>query len=194
MISLKELWKDEKHAYYKLEQPAEVDDFLIKGIEDEEGGFDFFKGLGIIGYSSTFKSWLRKFPRPVFLVASRNQEIISWVFSEEWEEAGKDGFPVFVLRAIETLPEFRGRRIGFRLFLLLLKETAGHVITKPLTPEAKHFFKRLGFLEENEMERSPIDLSQRSNHLVFPVHLRKDVLDTYSHYLANSPISVSSSE
>jgi hypothetical protein len=180
---VKELWKDQNYIYHKLEQPNEVDQFVIKGIENEEGGFDFFKGLGIIGYPSTFKAWLRKFPRPIFLVASKKKEIISWIFVEEWEEAGKDGFPVYVLRAIETIPGLRSKRIGFRLFLLILRETAGHLITKPLTPEAKRFFKRIGFQEENEMNRPPIDLSHRSNYLVFPVHIREEMLDTFSEYL-----------
>jgi hypothetical protein len=183
VIQLKELWKDQNYTYLKLEQTSEVDNFRIKGIENEEGGFDFFKGLGIIGYPSTFKAWLRKFPRPIFLVASRGKEIVSWIFVEEWEEVGKDGFPVYVLRAIETLPGLRSKRIGFRLFLLVLKETAGHLITKPLTPQAKEFFKRIGFLEEDEMKRPPIDLSHRSNYLVFPVHIRKEMLDTFAEYL-----------
>lgn len=183
MIALKVLLKDNKYVYQKLEQPVEVDDFEIKGIEDEEGGFDFFKGLGIIGYTSTFRAWLRKFPRPIFLVASRNKEIVSWIFVEEWEEVGRDGFPVYVLRAIETLPELRGKRIGFKLFLLVLKETAGHLVTKPLTPEAEAFFRRLGFLSEGEMNRSPIDLSHRSNYLVFPAYTRKEILEAFAQYL-----------
>jgi hypothetical protein len=180
---LKELWKDQNYSYLKLEQPKEIDNFIIKGIENDEGGFDFFKGLGIIGYPSTFKAWLRKFPRPIFLVASNKNEIVSWIFVEEWEEAGSDGFPVYVLRAIETVPGLRGKRIGFRLFLLILRETAGHVITKPLTSDAKRFFKRLGFLEEGEITRPPIDLSHRSNYLVFPVHARKEILETFAEYL-----------
>ena len=184
MITLKELWKDNSYVYQKLEHPNEIDNFSIRGIENEEGGFDFFKGLGIIGYPSTFKAWLRKFPRPIFLVASKNKEVVSWVFVEEWEDAGRDGFPVYVLRAIETLPELRGRKIGFRLFLLVLKETAGHIITKPLTPKAKKFFKGMGFLEENEMNRPPIDLSHRSNYLVLPVHARKEILENSTEYLA----------
>lgn len=180
---MKELWKDQNYSYLKLEHPEEVDNYIIRGVENEEGGFDFFKGLGIIGYPSTFKAWLRKFPRPIFLVASKKNEIVSWIFVEEWEEPGNDGFPVYVLRAIETLPGMRRKRIGFRLFLLLLKETAGYLITKPLTPDAMRFFKRLGFLEENEIVRSPIDLSHRSNYLVFPVHSRKEILETFSDYL-----------
>ncbi len=183
VIPLKELWKDNSYTYLKLEQPNEVDNFLIKGIENEEGGFDFFKGLGIIGYPSTFKAWLRKFPRPIFLVASKNKGIVSWIFVEEWEDAGRDGYPVYVLRAIETLPELRGQRIGFRLFLLVLREISGHIITKPLTPKARKFFKDIGFLEEDEMSRPPIDLSHRSNYLVLPTHLRNEVLESFSEYL-----------
>ncbi len=179
---MKELWKDSDYVYIKLEQPNEVDYFAIKGIENDAGGFDFFKGLGIIGYPSTFKAWLRKFPRPIFLVASKNKKIVSWIFVEEWEEAGRDGYPVYVLRAIETLPKLRGRRIGFKLFLLVLRETAGHIITKPLTPKAKKFFKSMGFLEEGEMNRSPIDLSHRSNYLVFPAHVRTEMLEAFAEY------------
>lgn len=180
---MRELWKDNNFAYLKLEEPKEVDNFVIKGIEEEEGGFDFFKGLGIIGYSSTFKAWLRKFPRPIFLVAVRKNEVISWMYVEEWEDAARDGYPVYVLRAVETLPELRGRRIAFRLFLLVLRFTAGYIITKPLTPDARRFFERIGFMEQKELSRPPIDLSHRSNYLVFPVHERNEILEEFEGYL-----------
>lgn len=181
---MRELRKDKNYTYLKLEEPNEVDNFEIRGIEEEEDGFDFFKGLGIVGYSSTFKAWLRKFPRPIFLVAVRKKRIVSWMYVEEWEEAAKDGFPVYVLRAVETAPRLRGRRIGFRLFLLMLNNTAGYIITKPLTSEAKCFFERLGFMEEGELNNSPIDLSHKSSYLVFPAHKRKIVLEKFAEYLS----------
>lgn len=179
---MKELWKDKDYLYLKLERASEIDSFIIRGVEEENGGFDFFRGLGIIGYQSTFKAWLRRFPRPIFLVAAKNKQIISWIFVEEWEEVARDGYPVYVLRAIETLPEFRGRRIGFKLFLLVLRETAGHIITKPLTPEAMKFFKRLGFLEEKEMNTSPVDLSNEPSYLVFPAYVRKEMLEAFAEF------------
>lgn len=182
--SLKELWKDNNYSYVKLEDAQEIDQFVIKGIEEEESGFDFFKGLGIIGYPSTFKAWLRKFPRPIFLAAVRNKRFVSWMYVEEWEKPANDGFPVYVLRAVETLPGLRGRRIGLRLFLLMLKQTAGYVITKPLTPDAKRFFEKLGFMDEIGMRRPPIDLSHRSSFLVFPAHKRKEVLEKFEGYFS----------
>ncbi|TET90003.1 MAG: N-acetyltransferase [Methanomassiliicoccales archaeon] len=181
---MRELWKDNNYSYLKLEEAKEVDNFLIEGIEDEESGFDFFKGLGIVGYSSTFKAWLRKFPRPIFLVAVKDKRLVSWMYVEEWEEPANDGFPVYVLRAVETLPGLRGKRIGLRLFLLMLKQTAGYVITKPITPEARRFFEKLGFKDETEMHNPPIDLSHRSSYLVFPVYKRREVLEDFEGYLS----------
>ncbi|UCD92690.1 MAG: hypothetical protein JSV43_01880, partial [Methanobacteriota archaeon] len=165
---MKELWKDNNYSYLKLESAGEIDKFVIKGIEEEEDGFDFFKGLGIIGYPSTFKAWLRKFPRPIFLAVVRGKRVVSWMYVEEWEQPANDGFPVYVLRAVETLPRLRGKKIGLRLFLLMLRQTAGYLITKPLTPDSKRFFEKLGFKEENDFFRSPIDLSHRSSYMVFP--------------------------
>jgi GNAT superfamily N-acetyltransferase len=176
--------------YSKLEDPQEVDAFVVRS--EYEDGFDFFRGLGIIGYSKTFKMWLRKFPRPIFIVAVDNREIISWAYVEEWEEVAKDGASVYVLRAIETLPRLRSKKIGYKLMLLILKQTTGYLLVKPLTPEGERFFKELGFQEEDEFTNPPIDLSKHSGYLILPPYKRKDLIkDSSKYFQATNHVSSS---
>lgn len=178
---MKDLRRCGPHAYIKIEDPGDISDLTIFGDMDEIApsgtGFDFFRGLGIIGYAKTFKIWLRKFPRPVFIAALDKNVIISWVFIERWEETAKDGSPVWVLRAIETMPLYRRRRIGYRLLLLGLQQTMGYMITKPLTIDAERFFRRAGFMEEKEFSSPPIDLSRHPGYVILPPYRKKKLLD-----------------
>src|SRR6266571_4460968 len=115
---MQELARDGPFSFVKFEAPADVDRLQIRSVETDPDGFEFFRGLGIVGYARTFKAWLRHFPRPLFLAALRDRELVSWAFFEENSEPAKDGNPVYLLRAIETLPELRGKRIGYRILLL----------------------------------------------------------------------------
>jgi hypothetical protein len=190
---LRELRRCGPHVYLKLEDAGEVGLFTVRGEMDDfsppGGGFEFFRGLGIIGYANTFKIWLRKFPRPIFIVCAENNQIISWVFIEEWPEMARDGSPVWVLRAIETLPSFRKRKIGYRLLLLGLSQTVGYLITKPLTADADRFFRRSGFMDEREFRSMPMDLSKHPGYLMLPPFRKTKLMTEIDKYFipAGSP-------
>jgi hypothetical protein len=175
-------------TYVKLEEASEVSSYKIVG-EDADtrfagGGFDFFRGLGIIGYEKTFKIWLRKFPRPIFIVTVEGTSIVSWVFIEEWPETASDGSPVYVLRAIETIPAMRKRRIGLRLLMLGLQQTVGYMVTKPLTHDAERFFMRAGFMNEKELRKPAIDLSKHPGYLVLPPFKKNELMEGMEKYFA----------
>jgi hypothetical protein len=176
--------KQEDYVFYKIENPNDVNNLTVEG-------FEFFKGLGIIDYKKTFKAWLRKFPKPVFLIVTRHKKLISWVHIDEWKEGvARDGNPINILRAIETLPEFRSRKIGYRLVFLGLKYTIGYMITKPVSPEAKRFFKDLGFLEEAEFKNCPVNLLKHPGYLVLPLHKKSEFIREFTKKVLNSNSNV----
>ncbi len=173
---MRELARDGSYAYVRFEESADVDRVQIRSAETDPEGFEFFRGLGIVGYARTFKAWLRHFPRPVFLAALRDREVVSWAFLEESADPAKDGNPVWILRAIETLPELRRKRIGYRLLLLALGQIAGHVVTKPLTKEARAFFLRAGFADLATDERPPVEPTRFAGYVAMPPHRRREAL------------------
>ena len=167
-------------VFYKFEEASEVSKFHIVGVDEGRyagGGFEFFRGLGIIGYEKTFKIWLRKFPRPIFIAGVKGHDIVSWVFLEEWEQAAYDGMAVWVLRAIETLPPLRKKKIGYRLLILSAQQCFGYLVTKPLTREADKFFRDAGFMVPEEFLKPPMDLSQHPGHLILPPYKKTVLLD-----------------
>ena len=178
---MKELRRDTDYVYYRLENASEIDKFHIKvdTTSSPQGGFTFFRGLGVRDYGRTFKMWLREFPKPIFIIAVKNQDLLSWVYIELWGDCSLDGEPVYVLRAIESLPDYRNKKIGQRILLRGVSETVGYVITKPLTREATRFFKRLEFMEPTEFRRSPIDLTQHHGYLILPPYKKKKLLETH---------------
>jgi len=163
-------------SFYKLENAQDVDNLTIEG-------FEYFKGFGMLDYASSFKAWLRRFPRPVLIVALRNRkEVVAWVYIEEWETTAIDGNPGYVLRSIETLPELRGRKIGMRLLMLGLSETVGYMLTKPMNPRAHNFFKKAGFKDENEFKSVPFDLSKHSGYMILTIPRKKVILEMMQKY------------
>jgi len=175
--------KDGEISYMKLENAREVEKLEIP---EEEGGFDFFHGLGIIGYKKSFKMWLRKFPRPILILALDKMEVLGWIYMEEWGETSIEGMPVHVLRAIEVLPEFRNRGIGGTLVVLSLKEISGYVITKPLTGQADKFFRRMGFLGPEEFKKEPVDLSKHPKYLILPIYERDVLVKDFENHTSGS--------
>ncbi len=159
------LAEDTKIRYYLLEESIEVDDF-------EVAEFDFFKLYGITDYSETFKIWLRKFPRPTFIIAVKDKTIIGFIYIEPWEEMPNI---VNVLRAQETYKLKRRRKIGYKLFILGLYVTPEYIITKPLTNESKKFYTDLGFIDVQKISMFKryhsivgylvLPLNQRYHHL-----------------------------
>lgn len=186
---MRELAREGGFTYVKLEEPADIDRVQVRGAETDEGGFEFFRGLGIVGYARTFKAWLRHFPRPIFLAALRDREVSAWVFVEEHGEHARDGNPLYVLRAIETLPELRGKRLGHRLVLLVLAQVSGHVLTKPLTKEARAFFVRVGF-EALEEGRSVVEPRNFPGYVGMTPQRRREVVAKIGEYFPSHPDGV----
>lgn len=184
---MRELARDGTFTYVKFEESADVDRVQIRSVETDPEGFEFFRGLGIVGYARTFKAWLRHFPRPIFLAALRDREVISWVFLEANSDPARDGSPVYLLRAIETLPELRGKRVGYRLLLLCLAQVTGYVLTKPLTKEARAFFVRAGFSDLATEERPPVEPTRFAGYVLLPPHRRRDSLAKLGEYFPTDP-------
>ncbi len=174
---MKELLLQGGISYRKLESAREVEKL---DIPEEEGGFDFFHGLGIIGYEQAFKMWLRRFPRPILIVAVSSGSLVGWTYVEEWPESSMDGRPVHVLRAIEVHPDFRRKGIGSTLMVLALKEIIGYMILKPLTEEGKSLFRGMGFKAAEEFRRAPVDLSKQPNYLILPPYKREKIINEFS--------------
>ena len=140
-VVLRELASHSNISFLQLENPADIDKFKLKD-------FEFFHQMGIINYKETFKAWLRKFPKPIFIMAVQDDWIIGWIHIDEWGEGvARDGNPIYVLRAIETLPSLRKRKIGYRLVLLALRLSVGYMVVKPINQRAERFFQEIGFKE-----------------------------------------------
>ena len=179
---MRELTRDGTFAYVRFEASEDIDRVQVRSGDTDPDGFEFFRGLGIVGYAATFKAWLHHFPRPLFLAALRDREVVSWAFLEEHAEAARDGRPVHVLRAIETLPSQRGKRLGLRLLLLALGQVAGHVVTKPITAAARAFFFRVGFTDLDAEARPPVDPRRFPGYAVLSHDRRTEALAGLAEY------------
>lgn len=166
--------------YIKFTEPEDVERFDI----DEIGSasFSLLYELGIQDYERTFKTWLRKFPRPIFLVCAEDGEILGWVYCEEWTESALDGEPVYVLRTIEIAIEDRGRGIGYRLLVLLAMETPGYLITKPINKEARKFFLSNEFIDKDSIKNPSISLQSHPGYLVLPPFKKRKLIDDADQY------------
>ncbi len=186
MKPLRELGKSGGYKFIKLEHPDEIDNFVVnfKGDTPPNETFNFFRGLGIIDYPKFFKSWLREFPRPSFIVCVKERVVIAWIYITTWHNNSKSGEAVWVLRSIETLKKHRGKKIGLRLVMLGLSMTMGYMITKPLGENASAFFKSMGFMNEDEFKICPIDLSIHSGYMILPPYKRMDLLENFNLYFS----------
>ncbi len=170
---MKELADFGGYRFIKLEAPEDLENFSIDG-------FGYFRGFGIIDYNRTFKAWLRKFPRPVFLVALSETSVVGWVHIDESNEGkSNDGNPIYVLRAIETLPELRRKKLGKRLVMLGLMNTVGYMVTKPVNPTARRFFMSLGFLNPLDMPAPPLETQNYPNYLLMTMSAKSRLLTEY---------------
>jgi GNAT superfamily N-acetyltransferase len=149
--------------------------------------FEFFKQMGIINYKETFKAWLRKFPKPIFIIAMEDDWILGWIHIDEWGEGvARDGNPVYILRAIETVPELRKRKIGYRLVLLGLQLTVGYMVVKPINQRAEVFFKRIGFREKKEFRHPPMDLTKHPTYRILPMGRKQELVTNLNSYFGNN--------
>lgn len=180
----------------KISTIRNIDFVKFSRVEDidriEIEGFSFFKGFGIIDYHETFKAWLRKFPRPVFIGALNEKKLIGWVYIDEWREGvSKDGNSVYVLRAIETQPTQHGRRIGTKMVSLGLQQTIGYMITKPVSPKAEEFFKKVGFIDPKDMPNCPVNLSKHPGYLIMtPANKKKTIRKFNEMEWQNKPVFI----
>lgn len=180
---MKKLGKSGVYTFFKLESVEDVDKFEV-GLATSEADcrFGFFKGLGIVDYPKTFKTWLREFPRPIFIVAVKENQVVAWVYITDFKAFSKEGDSIWVLRATETLERYRGRKLGYRLLVLGLNQTTGFMITKPLNVKSEGFFRKSGFMAENEFKRCPIDLSKHHGYLLLPPFKKYKILDHSKRY------------
>ena len=168
---MRQLAKHGKVSYHQIDTPIDIDRCKLKE-------FEFFRQMGIIDYKGTFKAWLRKFPKPIFIVAMNNDFILGWVHIDEWGEGvARDGNPVYVLRAIETAPDLRKKKIGYRLVLLGVQLTVGYMVVKPINQRAEQFFKRVGFREKNEFRTSPMELSKHPTYRILPMSKKQNLIE-----------------
>lgn len=182
---MKELAKSGVYTFVKLENVNDIENLEIGLADSRPGGkFGFFKGLGMVSYSRAFKTWLREFPRPIFIVATKNKTIVAWVYVTNWNAPSKDGDSIYVLRAIETLEQFRSRKLGFRLLVLGLNQTSGYMITKPLNDKAEKFFRKSGFMAEKDFKRCPINLSGYHGYLILPPFKKYLILKNSKRYFS----------
>ncbi|MFQ6072604.1 MAG: GNAT family N-acetyltransferase [Methanosarcinales archaeon] len=146
-------------SYAFLENPKEVDYLEFEGL-------DFFhKTIGMVAVPISFKGWLSESTKPILLIAKIKNRVIGWLFMERWEENNAlDGSPVWVLRAIEVHPDYRGLNIGRRLVGYATNTISGYVITKPITEDSKKFFIKLGFVPSDN--NSPINLTGFIGYLI----------------------------
>jgi len=171
------LASDSTHTFVKMEEARDIEDYVVRSVEEHPEGFEFFRGLGILGYSKTFRMWLRKFPRPIFLAALKGREVVSWVFVEEGPDRARDGLPIFILRAIETMPPLRRLRIGYRLLLLASAQVSGYLATKPLTTQAYRFFERAGFIDIESLPRPPAPDARMPGYMILLPQKRQLLVD-----------------
>jgi hypothetical protein len=98
------------YKFHKLENVDDIDKFELGLSESQPAdNFEFFKGLGMVDYLKSIKTWLREFPKPIFIIAVKENSIVAWVYITGWKEPSKDGDSIYVLRAIETLSRLRSR-------------------------------------------------------------------------------------
>lgn len=180
MFILEVLRTQRDKKYIKLSDPEDIDRFFIDGIGC--ASFSLLYELGIPDYEKTFKTWLRNFPTPIFIICAADRQILGWVYGEEWTEPALDGEPVYVLRTIETAIEDRGKGIGYRLLILLALETPGYLITKPINDDARKFFFENKFIDKDEMKNLSISLDSHPGYLVLPPYKKRKLVDDSDEY------------
>ncbi len=160
----------------QVDTPSDIDKCKLND-------FEFFRQMGIIDYKGTFKAWLRKFPKPIFIIAMDNDHIIAWIHIDEWgEDVARDGNPIYVLRAIETSPSLRKRKVGYRLVLLGLYLTVGYMVVKPINQRAEVFFTRVGFKEKFEFKNPPMELNKHPTYRILPLWKKQALIDKLKLY------------
>ena len=173
--------------FIKLASAGEIDRYEVPEGKEASAlgsGFSYFKGMGIVNYVSTFKAWLRKFPRPIFIIAVHKRKVVGWVYIEEWSDSANSGESVYVLRAIEIIPNYRRRKVASLLLVLGIKLTPGYMITKPLNSGAEAFYRMNGFKKPDEFPNSPVDLIAHHGYMILPPYNKQAVMDRFiGHFL-----------
>ena len=160
------------HMYVSFEHPQEVDYLSFKGL-----GY-FTKTLGMSDYRGNFKGWITR-PGPVLLGCVAENELAGWCMFERWDRNDKDGTPISVLRTIEVRPSDRGKGMGLNLVALMAHVVPGHIATRPLSPKAKQFFEKIGFI--SPPGEAQIAFESRYGYLLLPSVAKRGFLHTLNH-------------
>jgi len=163
--------KNEGQRYVLFEHPVEVEH-----ISFEKLGY-FKKVLGMSDYPGNFQSYIRR-PEPLLVGCLEQNLIIGWSMFERWEKSDKDRTPIFVLRMIEVAAEYRGKKIGRHLMVLVMEAAPGHLATRPLSQKSATFFKKSGFIEPPP--DISIDLQNKYGYLVLPTVTKFGVIENHS--------------
>lgn len=167
------VFKQGKTIYIQLEDVAEAEYFDYNELK-------FFRGFGITDYKSFFKMWLRRFPKPIIILAIHGRTVVGFVYIEDWGEGtARDGNPVYVIRSIEVAEKARRRKVGTYLVCLSMAMVPGHIITKPIDSRAMQFFRSIGFQESKEIINPPVDLKRKTDHLLLPNYKKNMVLEDW---------------
>ena len=168
------LGEDTSYKYYLIDNDFEIDNF-------ETHDFDFFHIYGITNYKETFKIWTRKFPRPTLIIGAKESRIISFIYIDAWEEIPDI---VNVLRAQETVKNLRGKKIGYKNFLLGAFFAPGYIITKPLTSLSKKFYEDHGFEDIKNVNRFK-KYHSLTGYLVLPLIKKSEHLMKIEEYFTS---------
>ena len=160
------------YIYVSFEHPREIENLSLRGL-----GY-FKKALGMSDYRGNFKSWTTR-PGPVLLGCMAENELVGWCMFERWDKNDKDGTPISVLRTIEVRPSDRGKGIGLNLVALMAHVAPGHIATRPLSPNAKQFFEKIGFI--SPPREVPISVEDRYGYLLLPSPAKRSFLRTLNH-------------
>jgi len=165
------IYKKGRVIYIQIEEPGEVEYFQYTDL-------GFFRGFGVTDYPVFFKMWLRRFPKPIILVAVADRDVVGFVYLEDWGEgSAKDGNPVYVIRTIEVIPKYQRRKVGATLACLGMSMVAGHIVSKPIDRRAERFFRSLNFKSSMEISNPPVDMKRKTDHPLLPSYAKTALLE-----------------
>ncbi len=152
--------------YVLFEQPKEVQYLSLEGL-----GY-FKRTLGMGDYLEGFQSWISN-QRSLLFGCVEGNALVGWCMFEQWEKGDRDGTPIYVLRTIEVRTMDRRKKIGLNLVALLALVAPGHIVTRPLSANAKAFFEGVGFI--SPPEDAHIDFHDKYGYLLLPSVVKRSL-------------------
>lgn len=154
------------HKYVLFERPREVQYLSLEGL-----GY-FEKALGMGDYLKSFQGWIER-QDSTFLGCIDDNSLIGWCMFEQWEKWDQDRTPIFVLRTIEVRTSDRGKKVGLNLVRLMALVVPGHIVTRPLSINAKDFFEHIGFISPPQDVQ--IDFRDKYGYLLLPSVVKREL-------------------